>query len=108
MSAAILQFKVKPTDLLIRRRDPLFDHYHLLLGMNQRQEGMAHKLSWRAGSRDDLMDAFVSFIETSREFNDALEAYREQLLKALATKCPRAAKRIRNGKPPRRRAGPKR
>jgi hypothetical protein len=102
MSATILQFRPKLTDPLARR-SPLADHYHLLLGMNQRQESMAHKASWRAGHRRELMEAFLSFIVASREFNDALEAYREELLKSLAGKCPRAAKRIREGKPPRRR-----
>ena len=55
MTATILQFKAKPADVF-KRRDPLTDHYHLLLGMNQRQEGMAHKLSWRAGTRGELME----------------------------------------------------
>lgn len=105
MSATILTFKPKPPATRnppYRRRAPTSEHYHLLLGMNQRQEGMAHKLSWRAGTRDELMEAFLWFIEASREFEKALEAYREQLLRALATKCPHAAMRIREGKPPRR------
>jgi hypothetical protein len=92
-----------PDPLRDPRRHVLSNHYHSLLGMNQRQEGMAHHLSWEAGTHDELIDTFISFIEASREFRQALEAYREQLLKALATKCPTAAQRIREGKPPRRR-----
>ena len=107
MSATIIPFKPKrvvPDRLYDPRRDRLTAHYHSLLGMNQRQEGMAHHLSWEADTHDELIDAFICFIETSREFRRALdyEAYREQLLKALATKCPAAAKRIREGNPPRR------
>jgi hypothetical protein len=107
MSATIIPFKANPLPAINkprRGRDPLTDHYHLLLGMNQRQEGMAHKLSWRAGTHDKLIYSFSDFIEASREFEEALEAYREQLLKALATKCPAAAKRITEGKSPKRRA----
>ncbi len=107
MSAEIIAFKPKPAapdplHVPARRRDVLFDHYHLLLGMNQRQEGMAHKLSFGAGIHDDLVAAFCAYVDASREFNEALEAYREQLLQALASKCPAAVKRIREGKPPRR------
>src|SRR5262245_12751465 len=110
MSATVIPFK-RPAALGVgpahsRRRDVLFDHYHLLLGMNQRQEGMAHKLSFGAGIHDDLVGAFCEYIEASREFHEALEAYREQLLRALSTKCPASVKRIREGKPPRRRKRP--
>jgi hypothetical protein len=106
VSATIIAFKPKPVapdPLRDPRRDVLTKHYHSLLGINQRQEGMAHHLSWGAGSHDELIEALVCFANISREFEDAIEAYREQLLKALATKCPAAAKRIREGKPPPRR-----
>jgi hypothetical protein len=85
------------------RRFIIQDHYHSLLGMNQRQEGLAHKLSFEGGMRDEFTDAFVRFVEVQSEFKEVLEAYREQLLRALATRCPAAAKRIREGQSPRRR-----
>jgi hypothetical protein len=105
MSATIIPFKPKPAapdPLRVppRRRNVLLDNWCLLLGMNQRQEGMAHHLSWGAGIHDELFEALCAYIEARRDFNEALEAYREQLLTALATKCPAAAKRIREGKPP--------
>jgi hypothetical protein len=109
MSATIIPFKPKPAapDPL-RRRNVLSDNWHLLLVMNQRQEGMAHHLSWGVGIHDELIEALCAYIDARRDFNEALEAYREQLLTALATKCPAAAKRIREGKPPKGRRRKKR
>jgi hypothetical protein len=106
MMATIIKFKRKPVydPLSDPRRHVLSNHYHSLLGMNQRQEGMAHHLSWEAGTHDELIETFVSFAEASRAFTKALETYRQELLRALATKCPAAAKRITEGKPPRRRS----
>jgi hypothetical protein len=104
LNLSLIAFKPKPAapdPLCVPALRRVSDHYHLLLGMNQRQEGMAHKLSWGAGTHDDLVEAFCEYIEASREFHEALEAYREQLLKSLATKCPAAVRRIREGKPPR-------
>jgi hypothetical protein len=106
VTATIITFKRKESprnDQVTANNDPrrlvIQKHYHSLLGMNQRQENMALKLSFEAGMRDELNEALVLFLEVQGEFREALEAYREQLLKALATKCPAAAKRIREGKP---------
>jgi hypothetical protein len=107
VTATIIAFKPKPAapdPLRDPRRNLLSAHHHSLLGINQRQEGMAHHLSFDAGTHEELIEALLRFAEIGREFKAALEAYREQLLKALATKCPAAAKRIREGKPPRRRS----
>jgi hypothetical protein len=102
MSATILAFKPAYDPIRDPRRHVLSDHYHSLLGMNQRQEGMAHHLSWEAGTHDDLTAAFIDYVRVTREFRKALEAYRAELLRALDFTCPAAAKRIREGKPPRR------
>lgn len=101
MSAIVIAFKPKSDPR--RDRDVLTKYYHSLLGMSPRQEGMAHHLSWGAGMHRELIDAFCGFIDASLEFETALEAYREQLLRALASKCPAAARRITEGKPSRRR-----
>jgi hypothetical protein len=103
MSATIIAFKRKAAASRDPAPDPrrhvLSNHYHSLLGMNQRQEGLAHKLSWRGGTGDELIKTFMTFVNAGRDFDEALGAYREHLLKALATKCPAAAKRIREGNP---------
>ena len=104
MTATIIPFKPK-VQASSECRNAVLDHYHLMLGINRRQEEMAHKLSWR-GNRGELVRAFVRFAEAQSEFNKVLEAYREELLKALATKCPAAAKHIREGKPPRKSRSP--
>jgi hypothetical protein len=102
MSAAVLQFK--------RRFDPPKRQFVVspemhseLIGLNQRQEGMAHKLSWTAGNRDKLMNALIKFFDVGREFDEAVEAYRAELLRALESECPAAVRRIIEGKAPRRR-----
>jgi hypothetical protein len=103
MNATVIQFK-RPFDPP-RRQFPVVspDMHSELIGLNQRQEGMAHKLSWTAGNRDKLMNALSRFFDVGREFDEAVEAYRAELLRALETKCPAAVKRIVEGNPPRRR-----
>jgi hypothetical protein len=55
-----------------------------------------------------MLRACVDFGEAMGALEDAAELYRQELLRAMATKCPAAAKRIEQGKPPRRRADLKR
>jgi len=62
---ATVQFKPKPlprppADFNDPRRRVLSDHHHSLLGINRREEGMAHHLSWEAGMHDELIDALVA------------------------------------------------
>jgi hypothetical protein len=103
MSATILQFK-RPTD------PPRLPPYRItpaiwgaIIGFNQRQEGMAHRLSFGAGMHRDLMDAVVGYMQAMSALEGAAGLYRQELLRAMATKCPAAAKRIEQGKPSRRR-----
>jgi hypothetical protein len=54
----------------------------------------------RAATRE----ALCQYYEALREFEPVLGRYREELLKNnMDMFCPRAAKRLRKGKPPRRR-----
>jgi hypothetical protein len=76
-----------------------------LLGMTSRQSQMAFDLSFRDRERSRLTRAALArYIEALRDFEPALEDYREEPLKNFDAYCPRAAKRIREGKPPRRRS----
>jgi hypothetical protein len=104
MSATILQFK-QPTD------PPRLPPYRItpaiwgaIIGFNQRQEGMARSLSFKAGTQKDMLRACVVFGKAMSVLEDAAELYRQELLRAMATKCPAAAKRIEQGKPSRRRS----
>jgi hypothetical protein len=107
MSATIIAFKLKPTDEAIApRRCSRIDEnlWNALLGMTSRQSAMAFHLSFRNRERSRRTRAALArYIEALRDFEPALEDYREELLKNLDAYCPRAAKRIREGKPPRRR-----
>ena len=72
---------------------------------------MAHELSRKNLERRRLTNAALNrYDEAWNAFGTALDDYREELLKNMDMYCPRAAKRIREGKPPRRRkassAGP--
>jgi hypothetical protein len=46
--------------------------------------------------------ALGRYFEALSDFEPALRDYREEMLKNMDAYCPRAAKRIREGKPPRR------
>jgi hypothetical protein len=105
MSGTIIKFKRHdpPGTPPLERHCITPDIHSELIGLNQRQEEMARRLSWAAGMHDDLMDALIRFHDAQDPFNRAVQTYRETLLRALATKCPAAAKRIEQGRPPRRR-----
>jgi hypothetical protein len=105
MSATIIQFKPKPTDDDGPPSQWAIDRelWDTLLGMTSRQSEMAFKLCFRNRDRSRATRAALSrYIEAMRVFEPALDAYREELRKNMDMFCPRAAKRIREGKPPRR------
>jgi hypothetical protein len=101
MSAIIIAFKPKSADDDLPRRRSVIGRelWSALLGMTPRQTEMAERL-WRG----HLTGATLArYIEALRYFEPALVDYREELLKGFEARYPRAAKRIREGKPPRRR-----
>ena len=106
MSATIIAFKPKSTDEDVppRRWSLSGEQWYALLGMTPRQAEMAFWISFRSKERSKLTRAALCrYIEVLRAFEPALEDYREELRKNMDMYCPRAAKRIREGKPPRRR-----
>jgi hypothetical protein len=107
MSATIIAFKPKPSaEADPPRRCSRIDEklWNALLGMTSRQSPMAFHLSFRNRERSRrTRAALAQYIEALKDFEPALEDYREEMLKSLEAYCPRAAKRIREGKPPRRR-----
>jgi hypothetical protein len=109
MSATIIAFKPKPPAEAAeaappRRRHATSELWNELLGMTSRQSEMAFDLCFRNRARSKLTRAALCrYFVASERFEKALEDYREELLKNLDAYCPRAANRIREGKPPRRR-----
>jgi hypothetical protein len=102
MSATVIEFKRKPPD-----DDGPPSQWHIgpdlwyaLQGMTSRQSEMAFKLGFGRDQGTATVAALMRYIEALRIFEPALAAYREELLKNLDARCPRAAKRIREGKPP--------
>jgi hypothetical protein len=103
MSATIIPFKPKPTTEANppRRWSPDFKQWYGLLGMTPRQAEMAHRLAfgdperWR--STNAALHPFWAALDV---VGPLIEGYREQLLKNMDARCPNAAKRIREGKPP--------
>jgi hypothetical protein len=105
MSATVIAFKPKPKppDGGDFDRRPLFGRklFYDLLGMTQRQAELA--LYARNGEcTNRTMRAFGRYIEALRVFEPELAAIREALLSNMDACYPRAAKRIREGKAPRR------
>jgi hypothetical protein len=71
--------------------------------MTPRQSERAFRLCFRDRDRSyETRAALSRYIEALRIFEPVLSAYREELLKNMDIFCPRAAERIRDGKPPRR------
>jgi hypothetical protein len=102
MSATIIEFKPKVAEPIVRRRFTCTDLWAELLGMTRRQAGLADDLSFRDPERRArTVEALCRFVDAMEPFEKAVEGYREELLKNLDAHCPRAAKRIREGKPPR-------
>jgi hypothetical protein len=106
MTATIIAFKrsrrpdADPPRRCSRITRKLWDD---LLGMTSRQSEMASHLSIRSRERHrQTWSALAQYIEALRDFEPVLDAYREELLKNMDAYCPRSAKRIREGKPPRR------
>jgi hypothetical protein len=106
MSATIITFKPKQAD-----DDPTprwsigKELWDALLGMTSRQSEMAFRLSFRNPDKGVATRAALHrYIEALRDFEPVLVEYREELLKTMDAHCPRAAKRLRQGKPRRRRA----
>jgi hypothetical protein len=104
MSATIIEFKRRPIDDdgPTRRWDIGPDLWYALHGMTRRQSEMAFRLGFRRGDGTATVAALMRYAAALRVFEPELAAYREELLKNLDAHCPRAAKRIREGKPPRR------
>jgi hypothetical protein len=68
--------------------------------VTSRQSEMAFKLCFRKRDRSAATRAALChYIEAMRVFEPALETYREELRKRMDMFCPRAAKRIREGRP---------
>jgi hypothetical protein len=107
MSATIITFKPKQADddPTPRRWTISKELWDALLGMTSRQSEMAFRLSFRNSDKGVATRAALSrYIEALRDFEPVLADYREELLKNMDAHRPRAAKRLREGKPPRRRA----
>jgi hypothetical protein len=106
MTAIIIAFKPKQTDDDPPRRRSIIGRelWAALLGMTPRQSEMAFWLSFRNPDKGvATRTALCRYIEAMRDFEPVLADYREELFKNMDAHCPRAAKRIREGKPPRRR-----
>jgi hypothetical protein len=107
MSATIIAFKPKqPDDADPPRRCSVIDEklWNALLGMTSRQSAMAFRLSFRNREQSRRTTAALArYFKALSDFEPVLDAYREELLKNMDAYCPRAATRIREGKPPRRR-----
>jgi hypothetical protein len=103
MTATVIQlFKPKAAPPGIRKRSIVLKLWEELLGMTHRQSQMAWELSLENLERRKLThEALIRLTDAMEPFEIALEGYREELLKNLHAHCPRAAKRIREGKPPR-------
>jgi hypothetical protein len=105
MSATIIAFRPKPqpaVDDTPRRewgiRGELWD---AVLGMTSRQSEMAFRLRFKNPERNEATrTALCRYYQALRDFEPALAAYRAELLKNMELCCPRAAARIREGKPP--------
>jgi hypothetical protein len=100
MSATIIPFKPKQADDDPPRRRSVIGRelWSALLGMTPRQTEMAERLCRLTEP------ALARYIEALRDFEPALADYREVMIESLEARYPRAAKRIREGKPPRRRS----
>jgi hypothetical protein len=108
MSATIIAFRPKPQPAAddTPRREWGIDGelWDAVLGMTSRQSEMAVRLRFKNPGRNEATSAALCrYYQALRDFEPALAAYREELLKNMDMFCPRAAKRIRDGKPPRRR-----
>jgi hypothetical protein len=104
MSATIIEFEPNLPDGGTSQQQWAIDKklWDALLGMTSRQSEMAFKLCFKSRERSRETRAALSrYIEALRFFEPALAAYREELLKNMELHCPRAAKRIREGRPPR-------
>jgi hypothetical protein len=104
MSATIIPFKPKQADDDPPRRRSVIGRelWSALLGMTPRQSEMAFQLSFRNTDKGvATREALCRYIEAVRDFEPVLAEYREELLKNMDAHCPRAAKRLREGKPPR-------
>jgi hypothetical protein len=107
MSATVIEFKPKPksTDEADHPRRAIIsgEQWYRLLKMTPRQAEMAHSLCFRNLERRSLTNAALArYIEALRGFEPVLADYRDELMKNMDAYCPRAAMRIREGKPPRR------
>jgi hypothetical protein len=102
MSATIIPFKSKQIDDDPTRRWTIGKElWDALLGMTSRQSEMAFRLSFRNPDKGmATRKALIRYFEALREFEPVLADYREELLKSMDAHCPRAAKRLRQGKPP--------
>jgi hypothetical protein len=108
MSATVIEFRPKPQpaadDTTKREWRVSEELWGAMLGMTSRQSEMAFRLCFRDPARSRETRAALSrYIEALRVFEPVLASYREELLKNMDMFCPRAATRIREGKPPRRR-----
>jgi hypothetical protein len=105
MSATIIEFKPKPrADDAPKRRGVGPDLFYALLGVTYRQGEMAFRLGLRNREGHQQTCATMTWLfDLLPEFEAALYEHREQLLKNMDAYYPRAAKRLRDGKPPRRR-----
>jgi hypothetical protein len=107
MSATVIAFKPKPKppdggDLNRRPCIILRKLFYELLEMTPRQAELAF---WSACGDEERwqrnLDALDRYHAALKAFRPELAAYREVLLSNMDAYYPRAAKRIREGKPPR-------